>query len=168
MRCPRCAHASDRVVDSRLADQGDAIRRRRVCEACGHRFTTYERMETAPVLVVKKDGKREAFSRDKLLGGMLKALHRRPVAADGVHGFVRALEQRLSEGEREVTSAELGDLAMAWLRTADHIAYVRFASVYREFHDIGELLDEVRALAAERKPARQPAQEGGPRDRTPG
>lgn len=152
MRCPRCAASSDRVVDSRVTPSGDAIRRRRACDACGHRFTTYERMEVAPLLIVKKDGKREAFQRDKLLIGIFKALHRRPVAADLVHDFVRAVEQRLAEGgEREVPSRQLGDLVMGFLREHDQIAYVRFASVYREFQDIGELLAEVRSLAGEKK-----------------
>jgi transcriptional repressor NrdR len=148
MRCPRCSHPSDRVVDSRVMPQGDAIRRRRECEQCGHRFTTYERVEIQPLLVVKKDGVREAFLADKLLNGMLKALHRRPVPADVCHEFVSGLEQKLADaGVREITSAELGDKVMEFLKRQDHIAYVRFASVYREFRDITELLQEVRGLA---------------------
>lgn len=148
MRCPRCGDMSDKVVDTRVLPHGDAIRRRRVCEACSHRYTTYERIEASPLLVVKKDGEREAFNRDKLLGGLFTALHRRPVPADEVHEFVRGLEQRFADaGTREVSSTELGDLVMAFLRQHDEIAYVRFASVYREFRDITALLDEVRSLA---------------------
>jgi len=164
MRCPKCLHPEGRVVDTRLTTDGDAIRRRRLCEACGHRFTTYERMEVAPLLVVKKDGKREAFHSDKLLSGMFKALHRRPIEADAIHEFVRSVEVKLSEGgEREVSSVLLGDLVMEFLRKVDHIAYVRFASVYREFRDITELLDEVRVLAGERRGERErgPATERG-------
>ncbi len=147
MRCPKCANQSDKVVDSRLMPAGDAIRRRRECEACGHRYTTYERTEVTPLLVVKKNGQRQAFHRDKLLAGVLIALHRRPVSADVAHEFVRQVEQRLADnGVREVPSAELGDLVMDFLREHDQIAFVRFASVYREFRDISEFLDGVRAL----------------------
>lgn len=149
MRCPRCGNESDKVVDSRAT--ADAIRRRRACEACGHRYTTYERIEaSAGLLVVKKNGQREAFSRDKLLGGLLTALHRRPVPAEVCHEFVRALELRWSEGgAKEVASSVLGEEVMAFLRQTDRIAYVRFASVYREFRDIDALIDEMRTLAAE-------------------
>jgi transcriptional repressor NrdR len=147
VRCPRCANQSDKVVDSRLTPTGDAIRRRRECEACGHRYTTYERTEVAPLLVVKKNGQREAFHRDKLLAGVLTALHRRPIPADVPHEFVRQVEQSLLDnGVREVSSIELGDRVMDFLREHDQIAFVRFASVYREFRDISDLLDEVRAL----------------------
>ncbi len=148
MRCPACTHTSDRVLDSRPTPTGDAIRRRRVCDACGHRYTTYERIELHLPLVIKKDGQREPWSRDKLLSGIFKAVHRRPVGSEAVHDFVRALEARCGEaGDRELDSAVLGEAVMAFLRQQDHIAYVRFASVYREFKDIGELLDEVRSLA---------------------
>lgn len=148
MRCPACTHTSDRVLDSRPTPSGDAIRRRRACEACGHRYTTYERIELHLPLVIKKDGQREPWSRDKLLSGIFKAVHRRPVGSEAVHDFVRALEARSAEaGDREIDSAVLGEAVMDFLRAQDHIAYVRFASVYREFKDIDELLDEVRALA---------------------
>lgn len=149
MRCPRCGNQSDKVIDSRLTPAGDAIRRRRECEGCVHRYTTYERIEDAapPLLVVKKNGQREAFSRDKLLSGLFTALHRRPISADVCHEFVRGLEQRLAENSvREVASAELGDWVMAFLRDTDHIAFVRFSSVYREFRDISDLLGEMRSL----------------------
>lgn len=148
MRCPRCGDEADKVIDSRLLPGGDAIRRRRACEACGHRYTTYERIELQLPLIVKKQGQREEFGRDKLRSGIVKAMHRRPIGADAVDEFLRSVEQRLSElGEREVPSTLLGDMAMEFLRKQDHIAYVRFASVYREFRDITELLDEVRQLA---------------------
>jgi transcriptional repressor NrdR len=149
VRCPRCGNESDKVVDSRAA--ADAIRRRRECEACGHRFTTYERIEASGgLLVIKKTGQREVFSRDKLLGGLLTALHRRPVSAEVCHEFVRALEARLAEGgAKEIASSALGEEVMAFLRQTDRIAYVRFACVYREFRDIDALIDEMRTLAAE-------------------
>jgi len=151
MRCPKCADLSDKVVDSRLMPHGDAIRRRRACEGCGHRYTTYERVEVSPVLVVKKNGQREEFQRDKLLGGLRKALHRRPVSAQACDEFVRGVEQKLAEaGAREVATAELGGFVMEFLRREDHIAYIRYASVYKDIHDIADLLDEVRQLAAER------------------
>lgn len=150
MRCPVCTETSDRVLDSRPTPLGDAIRRRRACEGCGHRFTTYERIELNLPLVVKKDGQREPWSRDKLLSGIFKAVHRRPVPPESVHEFVRGLEARCAEStERELDSAALGEAVMAYLREVDHIAYVRFASVYREFKDINELLDEVQSLTAE-------------------
>lgn len=150
MRCPVCTETSDRVLDSRPTPLGDAIRRRRACEGCGHRFTTYERIELNLPLVVKKDGQREPWSRDKLLSGIFKAVHRRPVPPESVHEFVRGLEAQSAEStEREVDSAALGEAVMAYLRQVDHIAYVRFASVYREFKDINELLDEVQSLTAE-------------------
>jgi transcriptional repressor NrdR len=150
-------------VDSRLAGAEDCIRRRRVCEGCGGRFTTYERVEMRPVLVVKKDGRRERFERDKLARGLHKALHRRPISAEIIDGFVAEVERALSEqGLREVASAELGRMVMAFLRRTDHVAYVRFASVYREFHDVSCFVTEVSGLAA--PPS---AEEGGCGDQQP-
>lgn len=150
MRCPRCNSLSSRVVDSRLTPREDATRRRRECEECGNRFTTYERIELAPILVVKKGGDRERFDRDKLRSGLGVALHRRPVPADAVEDFLRSVEHRIAERPgAEVSSSELGDWVMAFLRGIDHIAFVRFASVYRAFEDIGELFHEVAALARE-------------------
>lgn len=136
------------MIDSRVAPQADAVRRRRACDACAHRFTTYERIELQLPAVVKKDGQRQAFSLDKLLGGIFKAVHRRPVAAETVYEFGRQLELKLAESsEREVSSEQLGDAVMAFLRENDLVAYVRFASVYKDFADIHALLDEVQALA---------------------
>ncbi len=147
MHCPSCASPDLKVVDSRGTPAGDAIRRRRACDACGHRFTTYERVERAQVFVIKKTGERELFDRDKLLAGILVALHRRPVPAEDIEAFIRSVETRLAEGNvREVHSHELGEMIIEFLRGADHIAFVRFASVYREFKDIGALLREVASL----------------------
>lgn len=149
MRCPACKHSETSVLESRIAPQADAIRRRRVCDACSHRFTTYERVELQLPAVVKKDGQRQPFLLDKLLRGIFKAVHRRPVASDAVYEFGRQLELRLAEStDREVASSALGDASMQFLREQDLMAYVRFASVYKEFADINALLDELQTLAA--------------------
>ncbi len=150
MRCPRCNRLENHVIDSRLTPREDAIRRRRTCDACEHRFTTYERIEVAPVLVVKKRGARERFDRDKLRSAVQTALHRRPVSAESVEELVRTVEQRLAErGTSEVQSSEIGGWVMDFLRGCDPIAYVRYASVYRQFADIGAMLAEVTVLARE-------------------
>lgn len=150
MRCPSCDAADLRVVDSRATSGGDAIRRRRSCESCGYRFNTYERVERPQVLVVKKNGEREQFEREKLLEGILVALHRRPVSAQRIDHFLRSLDAYFTEHNiREVTSVELGERVVEFLREVDHIAFVRFASVYREFQDIGALLREVASLVGE-------------------
>lgn len=155
MRCPMCHHDGDRVLESRQGPQGEATRRRRECEACSHRFTTWERIELQLPLVVKKDGQRQPFLRDKLLAGIFKAVHRRAVLPEAVHEFVRTLEVQLAErGEREVESTQIGDLVMAFLQQRDLIAWVRFASVYRDFKDVNELLSEVRPLASEARTRR--------------
>lgn len=147
MRCPQCASVASKVIDSRTTASEEAIRRRRECEGCANRFTTYERIERVPILVVKKDGQREAFDATKLLHGLHKALHRRPVSAQTIEEFARDLEARLADRrEREVTAAVIGEEVMTFLHEVDQIAYVRFASVYREFKDIGGLYAEVRAL----------------------
>jgi len=152
MRCPSCDSVGSRVVDSRGTPSEDAIRRRRECDACGHRFTTYERVDLPRVFVIKKNGEREPFDRHKLLAGMHVAVHRRPVPASKIDDFVRSVETRIGEkSAREVTSAELGEMIMAFLATVDDIAFVRFASVYREFKDIGALLREVASLVEDGK-----------------
>jgi len=152
VRCPACRHPDTSVVDSRAAPVGDAIRRRRACDGCGHRFTTYERAEILLPMVVKKDGQRQPFSRDKVLGGIFKAVHRRPVAAAQVYAFGRALEQTLAEApEREVASRAIGERVLEFLRDSDLIAYVRFATVYKDFADIDGLLADVQALAADHR-----------------
>lgn len=144
MRCPFCAHAEDKVVDSRESKEGDAIRRRRECLACGRRFTSYERVEESPLLVVKKDGRREPFDRNKLLRGLGIACQKRPVSLEKLEEAASDVQARLLERpDREIPSRELGELVMDALKHLDSVAYVRFASVYRDFKD---LPDFVRAL----------------------
>jgi len=144
MRCPFCAHSEDKVVDSRESKEGDAIRRRRECLACGRRFTSYERVEEFPLLVVKKDGRREAFDRNKLLRGLSIACQKRPVSLEKLEEAAGDIQARLLERpDRELPSRELGELVMDALKHLDSVAYVRFASVYRDFKD---LPDFVRAL----------------------
>jgi transcriptional repressor NrdR len=144
MRCPFCNHTEDKVVDSRESREGSAIRRRRECLGCGRRFTSYERVEEVPVVVVKKDGRREAFDANKLLKGLTLACQKRPVSLARIEELVMDVQARLLElPDREVRSRELGEMVMEELKGLDHVAYVRFASVYREFKD---LPDFVRAL----------------------
>ncbi|MBL8921678.1 MAG: transcriptional repressor NrdR [Myxococcaceae bacterium] len=147
MRCPFCSAQDTRVMDSRDSSEGAVIRRRRECETCKRRFTTYERVEELNPLVVKKDGRREAFDRDKLIAGLKKACEKRPVSVDQLEAFVTDLERRLQEfGEKEVSSTRLGELIMERLPTLDEVAYVRFASVYRSFRDISEFMDELKEI----------------------
>jgi transcriptional repressor NrdR len=147
MRCPRCENGSTRVVDSRDLESGNTIRRRRECEACGNRFTTYERPEGARLLVVKRDGSREEFERDKLMAGLLKALQKRPVTIDRVEAAVDDIEASLrTRGDAEVPSTEIGRLATEALRDLDQLAYIRFASVYHAYDDIETLQREVDRL----------------------
>jgi transcriptional repressor NrdR len=151
MRCPRCEARDTRVVDSRDLDDAATIRRRRECSACGSRFTTYERVEAARLVVVKRDGAREDFDRSKLIGGLRKALTRRPVPDDAAERAADAIESELrSAGQPEVPSSRVGELAQEQLRALDQIAYIRFASVYRSFEDLEELKREVDELFAER------------------
>ncbi len=147
MRCPSCGDEKDRVVDSRTVRGGRAVRRRRRCTACGHRFTTCEYVEPITRTVVKRDGRRESFSREKLVSGVLTACEKRPVSRDEIEALVDRVEMFLGErGEREVASDAVGEAVLRELRLLDEVAYVRFASVYRRFMDIGEFLDEVRSL----------------------
>jgi len=145
MFCPLCAHEETRVVDSRVVEDGAAVRRRRECEACGKRFSTYERAELRLPLVIKKDGARQSFDLEKIRSGMQKALEKRPVPADkleqGVNAVLRAVQER---GGSEIAVADLGEFVMAQLRKLDGVAYVRFASVYREFKDVDEFLTAVK------------------------
>jgi transcriptional repressor NrdR len=148
VKCPSCGHLDNKVIDSRLSEGGEATRRRRECVGCGRRYTTYERLEEALPLIVKKDGRREAWDRRKLLQGLERACQKRPVSAEAREGVADAIERELREsGEREVASAEIGEKVMGQLRDLDQVAYVRFASVYRQFDDIGEFLDELQRLA---------------------
>ncbi|MBE2254390.1 MAG: transcriptional repressor NrdR [Myxococcus sp.] len=154
MRCPFCATQDTRVMDSRDASEGAVIRRRRECESCRRRFTTYERVEELNPLVVKKDGRREGFDRDKLILGLKKACEKRPVSVDQLEAFVTDLERKLQElGEKEVTSTTLGELIMERLPSLDEVAYVRFASVYRSFRDISEFMDELKEILQSRAAA---------------
>jgi transcriptional repressor NrdR len=152
VRCPRCGERDTRVVDSRDLDEAATIRRRRECNACTTRFTTYERIESARLTVVKSDGRREEFDREKLASGLAKALTRRPVATDAAERAAEEIEAALrSRGLSDVPSRTIGEMAMGKLRDLDHIAYIRFASVYQSFEDIEQLQREVNSLLAERE-----------------
>jgi len=147
MKCPQCAFEEDKVVDSRTTKEGEAIRRRRECLKCGFRFTTYEYIERAPLMVVKKDGRREQYSREKLLGGLVKACEKRPVSLEQLEKAVDDIEALLfAKSKNEVKSTEIGNLVIERLQSLDEVAYVRFASVYRQFKDINQFMSEVRAL----------------------
>ena len=147
MKCPYCANLESKVVDSRPADEGASIRRRRECLACGKRFTTYETMESLPLVVVKKDGSRQSFDKDKVLRGMIRACEKRPVSFSTMEEIVNEIEQTLqNEMEREVSSAEIGELVMERLKKVDEVSYVRFASVYRQFKDINTFMRELNKL----------------------
>ena len=149
MKCPFCGHQEDKVVDSRASSDELSIRRRRECLACGRRFTTYEHVEEQPLMVIKKDGRRERFDRHKLLAGLVKACEKRPVSMDQLEQLVDELERELSQQfEREVPSREVGERVMKKLHTLDPVAYVRFASVYREFKDVEQFMRELKDLLA--------------------
>jgi transcriptional repressor NrdR len=149
MKCPFCGHQEDKVVDSRTSSDGSSIRRRRECLACEKRFTTYEHVEEQPLMVIKKDGRREPFDRHKLLAGLVKACEKRPVSMDQLEQLVDELERELSQHfEREVPSREVGERVMKRLHALDPVAYVRFASVYREFKDVEQFMRELKDLLA--------------------
>src|SRR5262245_2987619 len=151
MQCPMCRAPDSRVVDSRLGKEGDAIRRRRHCDGCGHRFTTYERVELTLPMVVKKDGRRQSFDRGKIVSGLTRACEKRPVSTDTIEALATRIERQMMErGESEVTSREIGEAVMATLHDLDAVAYVRFASVYREFRDVHEFMRELEELIATR------------------
>ena len=149
MKCPFCGHQEDKVVDSRASSDGVAIRRRRECLSCSKRFTTYEHVEEQPLMIIKKDGRREAFDRHKLLAGLVMACEKRPVSMDDLERLVDELERELSQQfEREVPSREIGERVMKKLHALDPVAYVRFASVYREFKDVEQFMRELKDLLA--------------------
>jgi transcriptional repressor NrdR len=153
MKCPFCGHTEDKVVDSRAGKVGDTIRRRRECIKCGRRFTTYERMDEIPYMVVKKDGNREKFDRQKVLAGLLKACEKRPVSMSTLEQIVDEAEAYVAESvDRERPSSELGELVMDRLRKLDKVAYVRFASVYLDFKDVREFMDELKDLLKAKAP----------------
>lgn len=152
MRCPNCRARRNRVVDSRLSGDGSSIRRRRVCSACQHRFTTYERVEQTSPMVVKKDNRRESYDRDKIVGGLTKACEKRPVSTETIAAIADRIETAIAErGGSEVPSSFLGSAVMNELHEIDQVAYVRFASVYRSFKDIEEFMRELEGLIEDRK-----------------
>lgn len=151
MKCPFCSHLDDKVIDSREARTGDLIRRRRECLKCNRRFTTYERIDEIPYMVIKKDGRREKFERQKILQGLLKACEKRPVPVGKLETIVDQAEAFVSESsDRERTTTEIGELLMAQLKKLDKVAYVRFASVYSDFKDVKEFMDELKVLLKDR------------------
>lgn len=151
MKCPFCAHLDDKVIDSREGRAGDLIRRRRECLKCGRRFTTYERIDEIPYMVIKKDGRRERFERRKILQGLLKACEKRPVATAKLEAILDDVERVVHEAtERELTTKEIGEMIMHRLRKLDKVAYVRFASVYMDFKDVKEFMSELKGLLKER------------------
>lgn len=147
MRCPFCNNDNTRVVDSRPVDDNCAIRRRRMCDECGKRFTSYEKVETIPLIVIKKDQNREQYDRSKLEGGILRACHKRPISARQITEMIDSVEQEIfNQNEREISSDRIGEMVMKRLQEVDAVAYVRFASVYREFKDVNTFMDELRKM----------------------
>ena len=151
MKCPFCGYSESKVIDSRPTDEGERIRRRRECMNCGKRFTTYEIIESVPIIVVKKDKSRESFDRNKLFNGLLRACEKRPVSIETIEKIVDEIETTLQNSlDREVTSIHIGELAMDKLKDTDEVAYVRFASVYRQFKDINTFMDELKKILKEK------------------
>ena len=147
MKCPYCGHENTRVIDSIPAEENNSIRRRRACDECGKRFTTYEKVETIPLIIIKKDLNREAFDRAKIEAGVLRACHKRPVSAEQIANLVDEVETEIySREERELPSAVIGECIMNKLKDLDPVAYVRFASVYREFKDVNTFMDELKKI----------------------
>jgi transcriptional repressor NrdR len=152
MKCPFCSDLENKVMDSRLTNDGLAVRRRRECLECKKRFTTYERVEEVNFLVVKKDGSKEVFDKGKLIHGMLKACEKRPITVDVIEGFISNLEREFQErGEKEITSTEIGEKVIRKLYEVDEVAYVRFASVYRSFKDVNQFMDELKDLLRDKE-----------------
>ncbi len=147
MKCPFCGKDNTRVIDSRPADDGESIRRRRECDVCQKRFTTYEKVESIPVIVIKKDNNRETYDRSKIEGGVFRACHKRPISAAQVTRMVDEVEACIfNKEEREISSREIGELVMEKLKSLDSVAYVRFASVYREFKDVNTFMNELKKI----------------------
>lgn len=147
MRCPFCNQENTRVVDSRPVEENHSIRRRRLCDMCGRRFTTYEKVESIPLSVIKKDMSREQYNREKVEAGVLRACYKRPVSAEQVDEVVDAIETRIfNESEREIPSSQIGEIVMEHLKALDGVAYVRFASVYRQFEDVSTFMDELKKI----------------------
>ena len=153
MKCPYCSHENTRVIDSRPAEDNNSIRRRRVCDECGKRFTTYEKIETIPLIIIKKDNNREAYDRAKIEAGVLRACHKRPVSAQQITTLVDEVENEIfNREEREIPSGTIGELVMNKLKDLDAVAYVRFASVYREFKDVNTFMDELKSVLNDKNP----------------
>jgi len=147
MKCPFCGHENTRVIDSRPADDNNSIRRRRVCDECDKRFTTYEKVETIPIIVIKKDNNRETYDRAKIEAGVLRACHKRPVSAANINQIVDDVETAVfSYEDKEIPSTVIGELVMGKLKDLDDVAYIRFASVYREFKDVNTFMDELKKV----------------------
>lgn len=147
MKCPFCDYIESKVVDSRPTDEGNTIRRRRECVKCKHRFTTYEKIEEIPLIVVKKDGNRESYDRAKMMHGIIRACEKRPVAYQQIEDLAKQIEKKLYNSmEKEISSVYIGELVMHGLRELDEVAYVRFASVYRQFKDINTFMDELKTM----------------------
>jgi transcriptional repressor NrdR len=151
MKCPFCLHEDDKVIDSRASNEGKSVRRRRECLKCKKRFTTYEYVEEVPLMVIKKDGRRESFDRNKIISGILKACEKRPVSVEKVEALVDKVEKELQKSfDKEVKAGVIGELAMDYLHKLDEVAYVRFASVYRQFKDINQFMKELKDLLSKR------------------
>ena len=147
MKCPFCSHPDTRVIDSRPAEENNSIRRRRVCDECGKRFTTYEKVETIPLIIIKKDSNREQYDRTKIEAGVLRACHKRPIGAEQITELVDQVETEIfSLEDKEIESRIIGELVMNKLKDIDDVAYIRFASVYREFKDVNTFMDELKQV----------------------
>ncbi|MDL2296080.1 transcriptional regulator NrdR [Lachnospiraceae bacterium OttesenSCG-928-E19] len=151
MKCPYCNDQDTRVIDSRPAEDGMSIRRRRSCDSCGKRFTTYEKVETIPLIIIKKDNLREPYNRKKIESGVMRACYKRPVSADEIQGTIDSIETEIfNREEKEIPSNIIGEIVMDKLRMLDEVAYVRFASVYREFRDVNTFMDELKKILVEK------------------
>ena len=147
MKCPYCNHPDTRVIDSRPAEDGNSIRRRRSCDVCGKRFTTYEKVETIPLIIIKKDNNREQYNRMKIENGVLRACYKRPVSAEDIQRSIDSIETKIFSLEaKEIPSSRIGEIVMEELKGLDEVAYVRFASVYREFKDVNTFMDELKKI----------------------
>lgn len=150
MKCPFCECLESKVIDSRPTEEGQAIRRRRECISCSKRFTTYEKIEEIPIIVVKRDGNRQSYDRNKLLNGIIKSCEKRPVSMSTIESIVDEIERSISNSlEKEITSVEIGEMIMNKLKNIDEVAYVRFASVYRQFKDVNSFMDELKKILDE-------------------
>lgn len=152
MKCPYCSYLESKVIDSRPTEEGRSIRRRRECISCGKRFTTYEKIEEVPLIVVKKDGNRQTYDRNKLLNGIIKSCEKRPVTVMDMENIVDTVEKKMSNSlDKEVTSIDIGEIVMDELKKVDEVSYVRFASVYREFKDVDSFMEELKKIREEEK-----------------